>query len=170
MGVSAMKAENSSNALRAHNMQTSCPCAVGTWLGHGPPDNGGHERIAAATSTLRLTSANAQDQQCYRSLRYFHTAEATGPCESLLYPSQGRPCGRPPAAAVLGRQRHHGNRGTGRTLHTRQRRRCRVRQRPRTPGWPNSPLLGDDDRSPSGGESGEQRTRWRGRANPGGGT
>ena len=33
---------------------------VGTYLGHGPPDNGGHERIAAATSTLGLTSANAQ--------------------------------------------------------------------------------------------------------------
>jgi hypothetical protein len=47
-------------------------------LGHGPPDNGGHERIAAASSILGLTSANAQDQQCYRSLRYFHTAEATG--------------------------------------------------------------------------------------------
>jgi hypothetical protein len=53
-------------------------CVVGTWLGHDPPDNGGHERIAAASSTLRLTSVNAQDQQCYRSLRYFHTAEATG--------------------------------------------------------------------------------------------
>jgi hypothetical protein len=37
---------------------------VGTSLGHGTPDNGGHERIAAATSILGLTSANAQDQQC----------------------------------------------------------------------------------------------------------
>jgi hypothetical protein len=36
---------------------------VGTSLGHGTPDNGGHERIAAATSILELTSANAQDQQ-----------------------------------------------------------------------------------------------------------
>ena len=34
----------------------------GTSLGHGTPDNGGHERIAAATSILGLTSANAQDQ------------------------------------------------------------------------------------------------------------
>jgi hypothetical protein len=32
-----------------------------------------------------------------------------------LHP-QGRPCGRPPAAAVLGRQRHDGHRGTGLTL------------------------------------------------------
>jgi hypothetical protein len=37
---------------------------VGTSLGHGPPDNGGQERIAAATSILGLTSANAQDLQC----------------------------------------------------------------------------------------------------------
>jgi hypothetical protein len=36
-----------------------------------------------------------------------------------LHP-QGRPCGRPPAAAVLGRQRHDGNRGTALTLHPEQ--------------------------------------------------
>ena len=35
----------------------------GTSLGYGTPDNGGYERIAAATSILGLTSANAQDQQ-----------------------------------------------------------------------------------------------------------
>jgi hypothetical protein len=39
------------------------PCAVGTSLGHGAADNRGHEWVSAATSTLGLTSANAQDQQ-----------------------------------------------------------------------------------------------------------
>ena len=39
------------------------PSVVGTSLGHGTSDNGGHERIAAAASILGLTSANAQDQQ-----------------------------------------------------------------------------------------------------------
>jgi hypothetical protein len=33
-----------------------------------------------------------------------------------LHP-QGRPCGRPPAAAVLGRQRLDGHRGTGLPFH-----------------------------------------------------
>jgi hypothetical protein len=36
---------------------------AGTSLGHGLPDNGGHQRIPAANSTSGLTSANAQDQQ-----------------------------------------------------------------------------------------------------------
>jgi hypothetical protein len=90
---SAVKAENSSNALRAHDMQTSCPCAVGTWLGHGPPDDGGHERIAAASSTLGLTSANAQDQQCLRSLRFFHTATATIPLVQIAVRGDPAPMG-----------------------------------------------------------------------------
>jgi hypothetical protein len=34
---------------------------------------------------------------------------------NFLYFSQGRPCGRPPAAAVLGRQRHDGHRAAGLT-------------------------------------------------------
>jgi hypothetical protein len=50
----------------------------GTWLGHGPPDNDGHTRIPTASSISGLTLADAQDQQCLRSLRDLHTAEATG--------------------------------------------------------------------------------------------
>jgi hypothetical protein len=40
----------------------------------------------------------------------------TSPAREDSLRSQGRHCGRPPAAAVLGRQRHDGNRGTGLTL------------------------------------------------------
>ena len=63
-GWSAVKVENCSNASASAGHTAPRPCVVGTSLGHDLPDNGGHERIAAATSILGLTSANAQDQQC----------------------------------------------------------------------------------------------------------
>jgi hypothetical protein len=47
----------------------------------------------------------------------FHTAEATGSCETHLYSPQGRPCGRPPAAAVLGRQDHRRASGPDSPVH-----------------------------------------------------
>jgi hypothetical protein len=55
-----------------------CGVVVGTSLGHGAPDSGGHERIPAASTTLGLSWAKAQDQQGQRRLGYFHTAEAAG--------------------------------------------------------------------------------------------
>lgn len=77
-------------------------------MGHDLPDNDGHKRIPAARSISGLTLADAQDQQCQRSLEHLHTAEITAR-ETFLYVVKADPAD--------GRQRPRTrNEGTGLSL------------------------------------------------------
>jgi hypothetical protein len=92
---------------------TAVPAADGT-LGHIGGTEPQHPRVSSGSSRRLIglvagpfaTSRRRSRDRSYGPL-IVRQRSTTGPARyDLLHTSQGRPCGRPPAAAVLGRQHH----------------------------------------------------------------